>query len=107
VDKLFAPAVVKASKACNADAARHGIAAEQLQHILKQLGKMTCQRHITRLDLSSCSISGQDAERLAGPGCWHIALAFLSLTFLSLICLTMRLAMRELAVLPQAQRCMS
>jgi hypothetical protein len=45
---------------------RHGTAAEQLQHILRQLEKMTCQCRITRLNLSSCSISGKDAERLAG-----------------------------------------
>jgi hypothetical protein len=45
---------------------RHGTAAEQLQHILRQLEKMTCQCRITRLNLSSCSISGQTAERLPG-----------------------------------------
>jgi hypothetical protein len=42
VDKLRPTAVVKASKAFRADT-RHGTAAEQLQHILRQLEKMTCQ----------------------------------------------------------------
>ena len=79
VDKLRPPAAVKVSKAFRADA-RHGTAAEQLQHILRQLEKMTCHCRITRLDLSSCSISGQDAERLAGvlaqcPGLFELDLS--------------------------------
>ena len=79
VDKLRPPAAVKVSKAFRADA-RHGTAAEQLQHILRQLKKMTCHCRITRLDLSSCSISGQDAERLAGvlaqcPGLFELDLS--------------------------------
>jgi hypothetical protein len=65
VNRLRRPAVVKVRKAFRADT-RHGTAAEQLQHILRQVEKMTCHCRITRLDLSSCSISGQDAERLAG-----------------------------------------
>jgi hypothetical protein len=40
--------------------------AEQLQHILTQLEKMTSWCRITKLDLSSCSISCQDVGRLAG-----------------------------------------
>ena len=88
VEKLRPPAVVKASKAFRADA-RHGTAAEQLQHILRQLEKMTCQCHITRLDLSSCSISGQDAERLAGllaqcPGLFELDLTGSGIASLSL-----------------------
>ena len=60
VDRLRPPAAVKVSKAFRADA-RHGTAAEQLQHILRQLEKMTCHCRITGLDLSSCNISGQDS----------------------------------------------
>ena len=70
---------MKVSKPFRADA-RHGTAAEQMQHILKQLEKMTSQCRITRLDLSSCSISGQDVETLAGllaqcPGLFELDLS--------------------------------
>ena len=105
VDRLRPPAVVKVSKAFRADA-RHDTAAEQLQHILRHLEKMTCQCRITRLDLSSCSISGQDSVQRGLQGCWHSALAFLSLTLEA-----MRLAMREQGELQECcrstQRCLS
>ncbi len=68
MDKLHPPSTVKVRTVFRADA-RHGTVAEQLQHILRQLKKMTCHCRITRimkLDLSSCSISDQDVERLAG-----------------------------------------
>jgi hypothetical protein len=52
------------------DNVRKGIAAEeaeQLQHIPTQLEKMTSWCRITKLDLSSCSVSCyQDVGRLAG-----------------------------------------
>ena len=51
------------------DDVRKGTVAEQaelLQHVLTQLEKMTSWCRITKLDLSSCSISCQDVRRLAG-----------------------------------------
>ena len=62
VHRFHPPALVKVRKTFREDT-HHGTDAEQLQHILRQIEKMTCQCHITRLDLSSCSISGQDTER--------------------------------------------
>ena len=64
VSKLRPSAVVKVSKAFREDA-RNGTEAERLQHILGQLEKLSSQCRITRLDLSSCCISGQDEDKLA------------------------------------------
>ena len=44
----------------------NGTVAERLQHILVQLEKLSSQCRITRLDLSSCCISDQDEDKLAG-----------------------------------------
>ena len=65
MNKLRPPAVVKVSKAFREDA-RNGTAAERLQHILGQLEKLSSQCRITSLDASSCCISGQDEDKLAG-----------------------------------------
>ena len=65
---LRPPTIVKLRRTFWEDV-RNGTAAEQaegLQHILTQLEKMTSWCRITTLDLSSCSISCQDAGRLAG-----------------------------------------
>ena len=67
LDKLRPPTVVKTPVSGSPfwNIVRNGTAAERRQHILKQLEKITSRCRITTLDLSFCSISSQDAERLA------------------------------------------
>ena len=88
VDSLRPSDVVKVRKPLRVDV-HHGTDAEQLQRILRQLEKMTCQFRITRLDLSICNISGQQMQR-GLQGCCHSALVFLSFTLV-----TMRSVLRE------------
>jgi uncharacterized protein (DUF3084 family) len=67
VDKLRPPTVVNTHVIGSPfwKLVRDSTAAERRQHILMQLEKMTSRCLITTLDLSFCSISSQDAERLA------------------------------------------
>jgi hypothetical protein len=59
--------------------ARHGTAAEK-QQFINQLTLITAWCRITTLDLCSCDMAGQDAERLAGVLVQCPALAHLDLS---------------------------
>jgi hypothetical protein len=65
VDKLRLPAVIRLSISFWKDA-RNGTAAEKLQFVMRQLTTLSTWCLITTLELPSCNIEGQDAERLAG-----------------------------------------
>jgi hypothetical protein len=65
VDKLRLPAAICLSSSFWKDA-RNGTAAEKLQFVMRQLTTLSTWCLITTLELPSCNIEGQDAERLAG-----------------------------------------
>jgi Ran GTPase-activating protein (RanGAP) involved in mRNA processing and transport len=65
VDKLRLPAVIRLSSSFWKDT-RNGTAAEKLQFVMRQLTTLSTWCLITTLELPSCNIEGQDAERLAG-----------------------------------------
>jgi hypothetical protein len=78
VDKMRLPAVVRLSRRLWDDA-RNGTAAEKLPFVIRQLPLMTAWCRISTLELPSCDIKGQDAERLAGVLAQCPALAHLDL----------------------------
>jgi Ran GTPase-activating protein (RanGAP) involved in mRNA processing and transport len=78
VGKMRLPAVVRLSRSFWGDA-RNGTAAEKLQIVMRQLTLMTAFCRISTLELSSCDMKGQDAERLAGVLTQCPALAHLDL----------------------------
>jgi hypothetical protein len=65
VDKMCLPAVVRLSWSFWDDT-RNGTAAEKLQVVTRQLQLMTTWCRIITLELPSCGMKEQDAERLAG-----------------------------------------
>ncbi len=79
VDKMRLPAVFSLSRSVWDDT-RNDRAAEKLQLLLRKLTFMSTRCLISTLELPSCNMKGQDAERLAGVLAQCPALAHLDLS---------------------------